>query len=82
MFSVRLPDDLEEKIKILSEKKNLSKSEIVREALQDYMTKDEATEHPYDLGRDLFGQHSSGDGNLSETYKKRIKEKIREKRPD
>ena len=82
MFSVRLPSDLEKKINILAEKKRLNKSEIVREALQEYITKDETEEQPYALGKDLFGLHSSGDGNLSETYKKRIKEKIRAKRPD
>lgn len=82
MFSVRLPSDLENKINNLAEKKRLNKSEIVREALQEYITKDETEEQPYALGKDLFGRYSSGNDNLSETYKERIKEKIRAKRPD
>jgi len=82
MFSVRLPDDLEKKIKILSEKKKLNKSEIVREAIQEYIAKDETEEHPYTLGEDLFGRYSSGNSNLSDTYKEGVKEKIRAKRSD
>jgi hypothetical protein len=34
---------------------------------------------PFELGKDLFGRHGSGVGNLSEDYKKIIKGKIREK---
>ncbi|MDW7740621.1 MAG: ribbon-helix-helix protein, CopG family [Bacillota bacterium] len=82
MFSIRLPRDLEIKINNLSKQKKLNKSEIVREAIQEYIAKAENEESPFDLGKELFGRYSSGDGNLSETYKHKIKEKIREKHPD
>jgi predicted DNA-binding protein len=82
MFSVRLPSDLENKISIISKKKKLNKSEIVREAIEEYIVKIENEELPFDLGKDLFGRYCSGDGNLSEKYKHKVKEKIRAKSPD
>ncbi len=78
MFSIRLDDELDKKIQALAEKAKISKSEIVREALTEYLEAREAEEKPYDLGRDLFGRFGSGDGDLSTTYKRQIKEKIHE----
>jgi len=34
---------------------------------------------PYQLGKDLFGKYGSGKGNLSQDYKKILKEKLRGK---
>ena len=82
MFSVRLDDELDKKIKALSEKTKTTRSEIVREALTEYLESREAEEKPYDLGQDLFGRFGSGKGDLSTTYKKRIKEKLNETHPD
>lgn len=39
----------------------------------------EKTKQPYKLGEDLFGKYGSGDGTLSKDYKKKVREKIREK---
>ena len=82
MFSVRLDDELDKKIRALSEKTKATKSEIVREALTEYLETREAEDKPFDLGQDLFGRFGSGKGNLSTTYKKRIKEKLNEANPD
>ena len=82
MFSVRLDDELEKKIRAMAEKTRVSKSEIVREALTEYLEAREAEERPYDLGRDLFGRFGSGESDLSTTYKARIKEKLHESNPD
>lgn len=82
MFSIRLSNDMEKRIKELAEKNKVNKSDIVKEALQDYLAKEESKESPYKLGEDLFGQYSSGDGSLSENYRLTVKEKIREKRTD
>jgi len=34
---------------------------------------------PYLLGKDLFGRYGSGKGDLSKTYKTKLKDKIGEK---
>ena len=82
MFSVRLDDELDKKIQALSEKTKANKSEIVREALTEYLEAREAEEKPYELGQDLFGRFGSGEGDLSATYKRRIKEKLHEAKLD
>ena len=82
MFSVRLPEDLEKRISALSKKSNLNKSDIVREALQECLGKEELKEMPYELGKDLFGCYGSGDGTLSVNYKQKLKEKLRAKNTD
>ncbi len=82
MFSIRLDKQLDKKIEAFAAKENTSKSEIVREALTEYLTARETEEKPYELGQDLFGRYGSGQGDLSTTYKKRIKEKLDERNPD
>lgn len=82
MFSIRLPKELEKKVEELSKKEQVTKSEIVREALQEYIEKREKTEHPYLLGEDLFGNYGSGSGSRSVEYKKIVRDKIHAKNPD
>jgi predicted DNA-binding protein len=82
LFSVRLPEDLEKRINALSKKNNVNKSDIVREALQEYLGKEELKEMPYELGEDLFGCYGSGDGTQSVNYKQKLKEKLRAKNTD
>lgn len=82
MFSIRLPKDLERMVEELSKKEQVTKSEIVREALQEYMAKREKAEHPYLLGEDLFGKYGSDSGSKSVEYKKIVRDKIHAKNPD
>ena len=79
MISLRLPKELEDKLEALSKKEQVTKSDVIREALEKYLVDYENKNKPYELGEDLFGKYGSGDGNLSREYKKRIKEKLHEK---
>ncbi|MCK8825502.1 ribbon-helix-helix protein, CopG family [Fuchsiella alkaliacetigena] len=79
MLSVRLPEELEEKLNILSEQEGTTKTDIVKEALRNYIEEKEKQTHPYELGEDLFGKHGSGKGDLSTTYKQKVRSKINEK---
>ncbi|MBA1337194.1 MAG: hypothetical protein HPY66_3630 [Firmicutes bacterium] len=79
MISVRLSKELEDKIDLLSRQENVTKSDIIKEALEKYFIDHEKKLNPYDLGEEFFGRHGSGKGNLSETYKKKVREKINEK---
>ncbi len=76
MISVRLSKELEEKIELLSKEENVTKSDIIKEALNEYLISHEKKRSPYDLGEELFGTHGSGKGNLSKSYKKKVREKI------
>lgn len=52
-------------------------SEIIIEALEMYYEKEIREIDSYTLGLPYFGKYSSGEGDLSTTYKERIKEKLR-----
>ena len=82
MFSIRLPDDLKSRLEALAEKRKVTKSDIVKEAIQEYLERQEDKTDPYRLGEDLFGKHGSGAGNLSQEYKYKVREKIHEKNAD
>lgn len=79
MISLRLPKELEEKLEYLSAKENITKSDVVREALEKYLVEYDKSIHPYALGEDLFGKYESGDGKLSVDYRRKVREKIHEK---
>jgi Arc/MetJ-type ribon-helix-helix transcriptional regulator len=77
MTTVRLPAEVEQKLNDLSKRKRKSKSELIKEALEAYLEQLATEEDSYTLGRGYFGQFGSGNGSLSVTYKKRLKEKLR-----
>ncbi|TYQ15693.1 UNVERIFIED_CONTAM: ribbon-helix-helix CopG family protein [Acetivibrio alkalicellulosi] len=79
MISVRLSKELEEKIDLISKQENISKTDILKEAIKEYIIVHEKKQNPYDLGEDLFGKHGSEKGDLSQSYKKKVREKINEK---
>jgi len=78
--SARLPPDTRNKLIILSRLKNKTKSEIIIESLEMFYKQEEENGiDSYTLGLPYFGKYSSGIGDLSTTYKQRIKEKLRER---
>ena len=79
MISLRLSNDLDEKLNQIAENEKISKSEIVKRALVLYFEDYQKTHSPYDLGADLFGKYGSGNGTLSQNYKNILKGKLREK---
>lgn len=82
MLSVRLDNALENQLNFLSKEKHLPKSQIIKEALLyyfDMMKKQQQEKTPYELGSELFGKYSSGQENLSMTYKQKLKDKINAK---
>jgi predicted transcriptional regulator len=80
MRSVRLPEEVDKKLETLANQKNVSRSIIIKEALVEYMAKEEKYNQPYEAGAQYFGKHGSGEKDRSVTYKSRIKDKIRDKR--
>jgi len=75
--SARLPVQTRNKLLILSKHKNKTMSEIIIESVEKYYEQEENELDSYTLGLPFFGKYSSGEGDLSTTYKQRIKEKLR-----
>ena len=64
-ISLRLDDHLSRKLAILAKAKGISKSELIRQCLQDHLDKVERAPTAWELGKDLFGCYKSGRGDLS-----------------
>lgn len=79
MISLRLPKELEDKLEYLSAEENMTKSDVIREAIEKYLIEYDRSRHPYALGEDLFGKYGSGDGKRSADYRRKVREKIHEK---
>ena len=78
MITLRLDSKLEQTINELSHQMGLTKSELIRKSITEFITK---LEQPsaWELGNDVFGKYSSGKDNLSTDRKSLIKQKIRAK---
>lgn len=79
MKTVRLKKDLENNLKKYAKRNKVSESEVIREALTAYITKQEKQESSYSIGKNYFGNTGSGKTTNSQRYKSELKSKIREK---
>jgi len=72
--TARLPPDTRNKLITLSKHKNMTKSEVIIEALEMLFNKEENELDSYTLGLPYFGKYDLGPSDLSTTYKKRFRE--------
>lgn len=79
MLNVRLDESTEKALKKYADEHDMTKSSVVKEALEQYLTKKKASQNPFSLGQDLFGLAASGERDLSTTYKSKLKQKLDEK---
>ena len=79
MTTVRLPMEIEQKLTTFSELQKKSKTEIIKDALETFFYQQNIEKDSYELGLDYFAKFGSGDGNLSQNYKIKLKDKIRAK---
>ena len=74
--TARLPQDTRIKLLTLAKIKNKTKSDIIKESLDLYYEQEAGEIDSYTLGLPYFGKYNLGEGDLSITYKQRIKEKL------
>lgn len=79
MITLRLDPKLEQAVIIAAKNLGLTKSELIRQCISDYITKSQQS-NAWEVGKDLFGNYSSNQGNLSTDRKELIKLKIKSKR--
>jgi hypothetical protein len=75
MTSLRLSAEMEEKVLYFSKARNVSKTNLIINALDKFFKEEEEFDS-YELGKACFGKFGSGLGNLSADYKKQLREKI------
>jgi predicted transcriptional regulator len=78
MLTLRLNPELEQTINNTARTLGVTKSELIRQSINDYISKLEQP-NAWEVGKDLFGKYSSGLGNLSENRKDLIKNKLKAK---
>ncbi len=79
MVTIRLPDEMEAQLEVLTNLDNTTKTEVIRTALSEYIEKHLLEKSSYELGKDLFGKYSSDESDRSVSYKERIRKIIHEK---
>jgi hypothetical protein len=80
MISVRLNEEILKKISALMKIKQTTRTEVIKQAINEYYDRHSQDLSPFELGKDLFGKYGAGE-TLSVDYKKKIKERIDEKHP-
>jgi hypothetical protein len=80
MISVRLNEKILKKISTLMEIKQTTRTEVIKQAINEYYERHSQDLGPFELGKDLFGKYGAGE-TLSVGYKKKIKERLNEKHP-
>jgi hypothetical protein len=78
MTTVRLNNEILNKINTLTEIEKTTKSEVIKKAIIEYYDIRSKDFMPFKIGADLFGRYGSSD-SLSSNYKIKLKEKLREK---
>ena len=81
-LSLRLDDQTARQLEEIARQSGLSKSEVIRHCLAEYLGNQQPQLSPWELGKDLFGRAASGRGDLSRKSEQIVQEKIRAKRRD
>lgn len=76
--TIRLNDDLNNKLLTLKNIEHVTKTEIIKRAIAEYYDHHVNDKSPYELGEDLFGKYGD-DPELSVSYKSKLKRKLHEK---
>ncbi len=78
-ITIRLPEDLEEDLNVMSQRFRLKRSDIVRMALEKFVRefKGEKEGKPYDKVANIIGTISSGLPDLGTSHRKYLLKKIR-----
>jgi hypothetical protein len=73
-ISLRLEQELERQLEVCARTKGVTKSTLIRSLIQGFVRKHYQRPTAWELGKDLFGRHSSGKGDLSINRKRYLKE--------
>jgi hypothetical protein len=77
MVSVRLNGNLARQLGSAARTEGITKSELIRRCLEERFSRRDDVCPAWELGKDLFGRHGSGDPNLARNRKRILREKFR-----
>ena len=79
-ISLRLDDQLKRRLASLAKARGITKSELIRKCLRDYLAEPDHQPTAWELGKHLFGCYDSGRGDLSVRAKEVAWERIHARR--
>jgi hypothetical protein len=79
-ISLRLDDQLTRRLAALAKARGISKSELIRKCLGEYLASAEQEATAWELGKHLFGCFDSGQGDLSVRAREIARERIHARR--
>jgi hypothetical protein len=79
-ISLRLDGQLARRLAALAKARAISKSELIRQCLDEYLADQEQQPTAWELGWPLFGCYKSGQGDLSVRAKEVARERINARR--
>lgn len=75
--SVRLDEETAARLEELAAHSGRSKSDVLRDCLQEYLERHAKTTDAWELGKDLFGSVDSGRPDLGSNHSRILKDKLR-----
>jgi hypothetical protein len=78
-LTVRLPPRVEEELTRYCVTRQLTKSQVVKEALEQLLARDADASTPYELGAKGFGSDHSGGRDVARNTKRLLRERFRAK---
>lgn len=79
VINTRIDPVVEEQLTAYSQKTGKSKSELIREMIEEKLAEDKKGKTPWELGKDLFGSFSSGSTDNALNRKAKLKQKLSDK---
>jgi Arc/MetJ-type ribon-helix-helix transcriptional regulator len=80
-ITVRLDDDLERSLDAACAKAGVTRSDFIRERLREVLDSYRVKPTAHELGRDLFGRHGSGKGDLAVKHREHLADILRAQHP-
>lgn len=78
-LTLRLDEKTRQQIARIARRKKLSTSEVVRQAIEAWMDREEPAVKPYELMKDLIGVVHGGDPKRSEQIGRKFRESMKQR---
>ena len=75
-ISIRLGKELEQALRARAARDQIALSELIRQAIEEKLAREEQPISPYQLGKDLFCKYSSERSDLSANRKALLRERL------
>ena len=79
-LTLRLDEKTRQRIARIARRKKLSTSEVIRQAIEAWVDREEPTASPYELIKDLIGVVHGGDPKRSEQIGRKFTEAMKQRR--